>query len=85
MPVNCYIGKSQEWLEEKLAALQEEKASASRVIASSGADTYGQFQVTNIDKEIEQILTALNALDPDKYPSTQIRRVTRTAAKFWDV
>lgn len=83
MAINYYVGWSIEDLENKLRNLQEQKAEASRVIAATGADTYSQFEPSpNLDKEIQQILAALNLLDPEKYPSSVTERTVRTTPRY---
>lgn len=82
--INYFIGRQRDWLEEQLRIAQDDLA-AGKTVTSAGA---GDSQVNErvevpIKERIEQLMLALNAFDPKKYPLSQIRRVTRTQVQIY--
>lgn len=83
MSFNPFIGWSQDDLEAQLRLKQEDLASGKTVIEVAGGDTSGRKAVeTSTLAVIQQLLIALNRLDPVQYPLDQIRRASRTRAVF---
>lgn len=77
--MNPFIGQSQETLEAWLREAQEDLAAGKTITSAGAGDTRFDNQVSGSpEKRIEQLLRALNLLDPVTYPATEIRRATRT-------
>jgi hypothetical protein len=83
MAINYFIGWSVQELEAELRLAQEDLA-AGKSITNSGAGDASM--ASRIDKSsearIEMILKALHRLCPEKYPATEIARLTETKAAF---
>jgi hypothetical protein len=83
VPQNIYIGLSLEDLEARLAIARDDLEGA--IIEASAGDVRGQFTPQGtfaIRQRIEDLLYALNRLDPVKYPPEQIFRDSRTTIDF---
>jgi hypothetical protein len=83
MSMNYLFGVSQETLETSLVVAQEDYMEMTAIVASGAGDINSQRQTMgSLEKRIEQILRALNRLDPDKYPIDQVTRNERTGVAF---
>jgi len=83
MAINYFIGWSVADLEAELRLAQEELAAGRASIQSGAGDANTQMRVEKTcEARIEMILKALNFLDPEKYPTAQITRITMTRAAF---
>lgn len=81
--MNIFLGKSQSWLEAELAKAQADAAAGKITIrVSTPGVSADKMQEMSIISRIEQLLWALNALDPTTYPAASIKRITRTKAVF---
>lgn len=83
MAWNIFIGKSQAWLEEQLAAAQEELATGKTTIAGGvGEVNYQKLLTVGPTQRIAMILAALNKIAPATYPIDDVTIPKRTAATF---
>ena len=84
--MNPYIGWSKTQLETALASAQADLAVGKITIEAGSGDVHGKSQVSESPLlRIRRILTALNALDPTNYPSSEIAKVTRTRIQIVQV
>ena len=83
MAINYFIGWDVKDLEDALRIAQEDLAAGKSIIQSGAGDANMQNRVEkSIECRIEMILRALNLKDAEKYPVTEISRVTTTKASF---
>ena len=83
MAFRYFLGRSQEWLEAQLQQAQEDLA-AGKTLSSwgnAGDSASKQIQISAHER-IRMLLNDLNAIDPDNYPSTSIRRIRTTVGKI---
>lgn len=81
-----FHGKSQEWLEARLAEVYDEKASGKVLSSFGSSDTNAAHTVSgdlSIDRREKMLLWDLGILDPVTYPPADIVRVTRTRIKIY--
>jgi hypothetical protein len=82
---NLFIGRSQTWLEEQLAAAQEELANGSTLQQGGAGDAQAGFVVQGRPEErIKNLLFALWLKDPVTYPAADCNPATRTQVVFRD-
>jgi hypothetical protein len=86
--INYFVGKEKPELEAWLEQAQEDLAagrSTTRVNARGNAGGVDSEEVIEIDvrTRIEQLLFALNQLDPVAYPASSCRRVSRTQVEVY--
>ena len=83
MAINYFIGWSVADLEGELRIAQEDLAAGKATTASGAGDASTQMLVQKqAEARIEMLLKALSLLDPEKYPSDSITRITSTRASF---
>lgn len=83
MAINYFIGWTVKDLEAELRIAQEDLAAGKSVIQAGAGDASTQSRTEqSIQQRIEQLLAALNKLDPEKYPIDQISRITQTRVAF---
>jgi len=83
MSINYLLGQSQESLEAALLSAQEDYMEMTAIVGAGMGDVSSQRQTMgSLEKRIEQILRALNKLDPEKYPIDQVTRNERTGVAF---
>lgn len=83
MALNYFIGWSVEELEAELRLAQEDLAAGKATISAGAGDANTASRVDkSAEARIEMILKALNLLDPERYPSASITRITRTTVSF---
>lgn len=77
--INPFIGQSQTQLETWLAEAQKDLAQGKTTSYAMGGDVSksSAIQMTPMQR-IQKLLEALHVLDPDTYPASSIRRVSRT-------
>jgi hypothetical protein len=81
--INYFIGWTVKDLEAELRIAQEDLAAGKSVIQAGAGDASTQNRIEqSIQQRIEQLLAALNKLDPEKYPIDQISRITQTRVGF---
>lgn len=81
MAWNPFVGRTQVWLEAELAKAQAELAAGkTRNGAGEGTVNWQSLVQQSPSTRIEQLLRALNILDPTTYPLDSVTRVTRTAS-----
>lgn len=81
MPWNPFIGWTQAQLEAELAKAQSELASGVQIHTSGAGDVSASGAVQrSAETRIQQLLLALNKLDPVTYPASDVFRPTRTTA-----
>ena len=86
--MNPFIGVAQSQLETWLAECQEELAGGTTLTQAAVADVNSQFMPgrnLGVERRIELLLKALNLLDPDTYPASQVQRVRVTTSRFDDL
>lgn len=80
---NLFIGRSKAWLEEQLAAAQEELANGSTLQQGGAGDAQGAFEVqARPEDRIRNLLYSLHLIDPVTY--AEGKPITRTQVQFRD-
>ena len=83
MAWNPYIGQPREWLEARLREAQaEEAAGKSTNSVGAGDVSTGKIVHKSPAERIADLLKALNAIDPDAYPSGCWLRNTTTRVQL---
>src|SRR5271169_930709 len=79
MPVNYFLGRSQQQLEADLKAAQDDLAAGKNVQTASSGDVRKEDRIEkSIEARILMILQALNLIDPTAYPNTLITPLRST-------
>lgn len=83
MPMNYFLGRSQDWLEKQLRLQQQNLALGKTTTAVGAGDTHSgsAVQIGTVEC-IRMILAALSILDPATYPPEQVTPVTETRVTF---
>lgn len=85
MPVNYYIGRTEDELLEMLKAAQQRGTTGTPSFTSfaAGMQTQRSFQNSDsIELTIRRILYALHVLNPSEYDNPELSRVRRTTANY---
>lgn len=83
MAFNPFLGWSQQELETELRRAQEDYAAGASLESTGSGDLQSRNRIeTSAVKRIEQLYRALSALDPERYPASQIARTTSTRIVF---
>lgn len=83
MPINYFVGQSEEWLRDQLAACQEDIALGKTLIQWGAGDSSGIRKVQLTPQErFQNIWEALSALKPNEFPPGGAARTRRTTPRF---
>lgn len=83
MPVNYFVGQTEEWLREQIAACQEDMALGKTLIQWGAGDSSGirKVQLTP-QQRFEQLYFALSLIAPTDFPPGEGARVRRTTPRY---
>ena len=82
MPVNYFVGRSRQWLESELRAVQDDIAAGKTVTSYGAGDISSGKQVEiNLDERWRRLYYALYLLAPLEYPLSAISKITVTVGR----
>lgn len=83
MGVDFFVGRSQAWLEEKLAEAQEALADGGDIVSGGvGEVNFTREDRIRLPDRIQRILHSLSLRDPEKYPPSVYQGQDRTVARL---